>query len=101
MIMFSANRIDAAEAARIGLINRAVPGDTLWSEVATLAARIASNAPISIAASKAGIDMSLRDPDQRDFALLEEFQRRSLDSADFREGRTAFKEKRQPVFTGK
>ena len=101
MIMFSANRIDAAEAARIGLINRAVPGDALWSEVATLAARIASNAPISIAASKAGIDMSLRDPDQRDFALLEEFQRRSLDSADYREGRAAFKEKRQPVFTGK
>jgi enoyl-CoA hydratase/carnithine racemase len=101
MIMFSANRIDAAEAERIGLINRAVPADKLWDEVGTLAARIASNAPISVAASKAGIDMSLRDADQRDLALLEEFQRRSLDSADYREGRAAFKEKRQPVFTGR
>ena len=101
MIMFSANRIDAPEAARIGLINRAVPGEALWSEVGALAARIASNAPISVAASKAGIEMSLRDPDQRDLALLEEFQRRSLDSEDYREGRAAFKEKRQPVFTGR
>ena len=100
MIMFSANRLDAHEAARIGLINRAVPPEALWDEVGLLAARIASNAPISIAAAKAGIDMSLRDPEARDLALLEEFQRRSLDSADYREGRAAFKEKRQPVFTG-
>jgi enoyl-CoA hydratase/carnithine racemase len=101
MIMYSANRLDAAEAARIGLINRVVSGDSLWSEVGALAARIASNAPISVAASKAGIDMSLRDPDQRDLALLDAFQRRSLDSEDYREGRAAFKEKRQPVFTGR
>jgi enoyl-CoA hydratase/carnithine racemase len=101
MIMFSANRIDATEAARIGLINRAVAPDAIWSEVGALAARIASNAPISIAASKAGIDMALRDPDERDLAALEEFQRRSLNSADYREGRAAFKEKRQPVFTGR
>jgi enoyl-CoA hydratase len=101
MIMYSANRLDAAEAARIGLINCAVPGDSLWSEVGALAARIASNAPISVAAAKAGIDMSLRDADQRDLGLLEEFQRRSLNSEDYREGRAAFKEKRQPVFTGR
>lgn len=101
MIMYSANRIDATEAARIGLINRAVPPGELWSEVDALAARIASNAPISVAASKAGIDMALRDPDERDQALLDDFQRRSLDSADYREGRAAFKEKRQPVFTGR
>jgi len=101
MIMFSANRIDATEAARIGLINRVVSPESLWDEVGALAARIASNAPISVAASKAGIDMALRDPGERDLALLDDFQRRSLDSADYREGRAAFKEKRQPVFTGR
>jgi len=101
MIMYSANRLDAAEAERIGLINRAVPADSLWSEVGALAARIATNAPISVAAAKAGIDMSLRDAGERDLALLEEFQTRSLNSEDYREGRAAFKEKRQPVFTGR
>ena len=101
MIMFSADRIDATEAARIGLINRVVPAAELWDHVMALAGRIAENAPISIANSKAGIAQVLRDPADRDMAVLEEFQRLSLDSEDFREGRTAFMEKRRPRFTGR
>lgn len=101
MIMFSADRFGAAEAARIGLINRALPVSTWWDEVMALAERIADNAPISIGAAKAGIEQALRDPAERDMDLLEEFQRRSLDSEDYREGRAAFLEKRKPRFTGR
>ena len=101
MIMFSADRFGATEAARIGLINRALPVDAWWDEVMVLAGHIADNAPISIAAAKAGIEQVLRDPAERDMGLLEEFQRRSLDSEDYREGRTAFLEKRKPRFIGR
>ena len=101
MIMYTADRMDAEEAARIGLINRVVAPDALWPEVMALANRIGDNAPISIAASKAGIAQVLRDPADRDMAALAELSRRSLDSADFREGRTAFMEKRRPKFTGR
>jgi enoyl-CoA hydratase len=101
MIMYSADRIDAMEAARIGLINRAIPTAMLWTEAMALANRIADNAPISVAASRAGIAQVLRDPDARDMALLDDFQRRSLDSDDYREGRIAFMEKRRPRFTGR
>ena len=101
LMMFSADRIDATEAARIGLINYALPADALWEHVIALAGRIADNAPISIAASKAGIAQVLRDPAERDLEQLEAFNRMSLDSEDYREGRTAFMEKRRPRFIGR
>ncbi|MBU6497264.1 MAG: enoyl-CoA hydratase/isomerase family protein [Rhodospirillales bacterium] len=101
MIMFSADRIDAVEAARMGLINRTLPVSTWWNDVIALAERIADNAPISIAAAKAGIEQALRDPSERNMDLLDAFQRRSLDSEDYREGRNAFLEKRKPRFTGR
>ena len=48
MIMYTADRMDAQEATRIGLINRVVAADALWPEVMALANKIADNAPISV-----------------------------------------------------
>ncbi len=101
MIMYAADRIDAAEAARIGLINRVLEPDALWPHVMALAARIADNAPLSITAAKDGIAQVLRDPADRDLARLKAYERQSLDSEDFKEGRTAFMEKRRPRFVGR
>jgi enoyl-CoA hydratase len=100
MIMYTANRIDAAEAHRIGLVNRVVPVEELRAVVFELAHQIAANAPLSVAASKIGIDQVLRDPVDRDLDALARASSVCFDSDDYREGRTAFREKRQPQFVG-
>jgi enoyl-CoA hydratase len=81
-----------------GLVNRLVEPGTALDEALTLARTIASNAPMSVAASKKVI---LR---QGDWLTVEMFDsqeaitRPVLDSADAREGAMAFKEKRAPQF---
>ncbi len=42
----------------------------------------------------------LKDPEDRDLAMLKELQEKCFNSADYKEGRSAFMEKRKPVFTG-
>jgi enoyl-CoA hydratase len=101
MIMYTARRIDAHEAHRIGLINQVVSVDDLQGVVFDLAHTIAENAPLSIAASKIGIDQVVRDADERDMDALARAAALCFDSADYREGRTAFREKRQPQFVGR
>jgi enoyl-CoA hydratase/carnithine racemase len=101
MIMYTANRIDAAEAHRIGLVNQVVAVEELRNVVFELAHQIARNAPLSVAASKIGIDQVLRDPADRDLDALARASTVCFDSDDYREGRTAFGEKRQPQFVGR
>jgi enoyl-CoA hydratase/carnithine racemase len=101
MILYTGNRIDAREAHRIGLVNQVVAAEDLEQHVFDLARQIASNAPLSVAASKLGIDQVLKDPDDRDFDAMARATQVCFDSQDYREGRTAFREKRQPVFTGR
>ena len=101
MIMYTARRIDASEAHRIGLINQVAPVDDLREVVFDIAQTIADNAPLSIAASKIGIEQVVRDPEERDMDALARASATCFDSADYREGRTAFREKRQPQFAGR
>jgi enoyl-CoA hydratase/carnithine racemase len=51
-LLFTSRRIDAATAARIGLLNRSVPSDELLDEALALAAEIAANPPAGIAEAK-------------------------------------------------
>ncbi len=69
--------------------------------LSSLAERIAANAPLSIAAAKRAVAAALADPETRDTAGLEAAIRACFDSGDYREGRTAFREKRPPRFTGR
>ena len=61
-ILFSARRLEADEALRIGLVNRVVPVDELEATVRELAATIAGNAPLTVQACKAAIREAQREP---------------------------------------
>jgi len=101
MILYTARRIDSAEAERIGLINKMVEDQELNEYVLDLARTIADNAPLSVAASKLTINEMLKDESKRDTAAMARMMQTCFDSADYKEGRTAFMEKRAPQWVGR
>ena len=100
-MLYTARQFDAAEALRMGLVNRVVPDDALAQSVSGLAAVIAGNAPLTIRATKAILRALADGSPDRDAARLDALVRACFESSDYQEGRRAFLEKRKPVFTGK
>jgi len=92
--------IDAAEALRIGLVQRVVPFDELQAEAQRIAGLIASKAPLAVGAAKRAVaaagSLSLDDG----LALEAQLFGRAVMTDDFREGSKAFLEKRKPDFRG-
>ncbi len=99
-ILFSARRLGADEALRIGLVNRVVPVAELEAQVRELATTIAANAPLTVKACKAAIREARREPAQRDLAAIERMVEACFRSEDYLEGQAAFAEKRPPRFRG-
>jgi enoyl-CoA hydratase/carnithine racemase len=101
LLMFTGMRIDAAEAYDFGLIDRLVEEGELWGTTMQIAGQMAENAPLAIAAAKITIAEILKDPAKRDMQAIKDIGTKCMDSADFKEGRTAFMEKRKPQFKGR
>jgi len=100
MLLYTGERIDAAEARAIGLINRVVPRAALDSTVDGIARSIATNAPLSVLSMKRTVTEACKDRADADTDAISESIAACFNSADYREGRRAFMEKRKPVFHG-
>ena len=91
----------AEEAAKLGLINEIVPADKLMARARELAALLMENSASSLRATKQLLtDHARMELDAHIEAALRE-NAAIRTTADFREGITAFLEKRKPVWTGK
>jgi len=99
-IFYTARQFDAQEAYAMGLVNRVVPEAELESYVERITDMICANAPLTIKAVKFTVGEILKDETTRDVARTVEMVEQCFGSRDFTEGRTAFMEKRKPVFTG-
>jgi 2-(1,2-epoxy-1,2-dihydrophenyl)acetyl-CoA isomerase len=96
-----AEMIPADEAERIGLVNRVVPADQLDAAVTEVVDRLLQMAPVALAQTKAlldrGLSRSIEDAVEAEGAA----QVVNLKTADAAEALAAFKEKRDPKFTGR
>jgi enoyl-CoA hydratase/carnithine racemase len=100
-MLYTARRYDAAWAEKRGLVN-AIAADhaALETMVAGLAAQLAANAPLTIGQVKFGIAQATRRDAPPDEATCKAIEDSCYASADYKEGRRAFMEKRVPKFRG-
>lgn len=99
--MLTGDTIDAATAARWGLVNKVVPIGELLDAAYAVARRIAANAPLAVQAAK---ELAIRsfDVDLASGIRMEQVVNRMLwTSEDLVEGTRAFAEKRPPRFQGR
>jgi enoyl-CoA hydratase len=100
MVLFGES-IDAAEAYRIGLVNRVVPSATLLDEARQWGERLAKLPPLGLRAAKAAMNRG-RDHDLSTALEVERLNFSVVFSTeDQKEGVRAFLEKRPPEFKGK
>jgi enoyl-CoA hydratase len=99
-LLLTGDPIGATRAAQVGLVNQVAPEGGALEAALELAAKIAANGPLAVAAVKAIVrasqDWTVEESWEAQMALLSPV----FASADAREGAVAFAEKRPPVWTG-
>jgi enoyl-CoA hydratase/carnithine racemase len=101
-ICFTGRFVEAEEAQRIGLVNQVVPADSLLDEARAMAQRIAANSPGGVQLSKRAMQANL---EIGSYAAALELENRGqallTRGDDMPEALAAFKEKREPQFSGR
>ena len=97
-LLLTARLIDAAEAARLGLINRVVPAAELMPWALETAETIAANSPTAVQAVKRQISATIADHARTREAMDQELGDTVRASPHFAEGVAAFREKRRPRY---
>ena len=100
-ILLVGDQLSAAEALRIGLVNRVAPSDDVDATAHALARRMARNSPLAMRKAKESMLASSGRTLQDAFGIEDDCIKVLLRSQDAREGSRAFMEKRPPQFTGR
>lgn len=100
-MIFTGMRIDAAEALRIGLVNKVVPVAQLMEGVMQVASMIAANAPLGVRYAKEAIVRGEKVPFEEGVRIETDLNMFMDTTEDYVEGARAFGERRKPVFKGK
>lgn len=99
-LFMTGDSVTAERAVQMGMINRVVPAASLIEEAKALATRLAAGPTGSIGRIKRMMNASFSNDLSAQLALEHECQIESGKSADFKEGVSAFMEKRAPNFSG-
>ena len=100
-LLLTGRLFDAAEAHRYGLVNEVVEPERLMARARELANQLLENSPSSVRATKRLVNSFISESLDSQIAAAVEDNARIRTTADFREGVTAFLEKRKPRWTGK
>jgi 2-(1,2-epoxy-1,2-dihydrophenyl)acetyl-CoA isomerase len=100
-LLWTADFIEAAEALRLGIVNRVVPADRLAKDTYALARKIAEGPQIPIRMIKRLVYQSLRLDLRTHLDLVSSHMAVVRETEDHKEGVQAFKDKRPPKFTGR
>lgn len=96
----TADMITAAEAEKIGLVNYVVPAEELLTKAEEILSKIKLRAPLAIASAIRAVNAAFQYDENGFQTEIKEFGK-CFDTQDFKEGTTAFLEKRKAVFLGK
>jgi len=100
-ILFTACKVKAAEAEKIGLANKVVPPEELMNESTAMMKAILKNAPIAVKYNKYAVDKGLNMTLTDGLTYEAEIAGILAETEDNKEGVAAFMEKRPPVFKNK
>jgi 2-(1,2-epoxy-1,2-dihydrophenyl)acetyl-CoA isomerase len=100
-LYFFAERVDAAEALQLGLVNAVLPAENLEAEVLDRARRLAAGPRLALRYMKENLNRALTGPLEDALDLEATHHLHTGTTEDHREAAKAFVEKREPVFAGR
>lgn len=99
--LLTGDAVPAAQAERMGLVNRAVPAAELLSTALAFARRLAAGAPLAVRYTKIAVNKLIKDALNVSFDVATALELVTFRSDDHQEALAALREKRKPRFTGR